>query len=43
MVNGLTFDDAPRTGFRRDSFPLKPLSFVLWSYVAVAPIFWNRG
>ena len=43
VVNVLTFGDALRTGFRWDFFLLEPLIFVLWSYVAVALIFWGRG
>ncbi|HYH45086.1 MAG TPA: 4Fe-4S binding protein, partial [Thermoanaerobaculia bacterium] len=43
VVNVLTFGDALRAGFQWDFFLLEPLIFVLWSYVAVALIFWGRG
>jgi transcriptional regulator of nitric oxide reductase len=43
VINVLTFADALRTGFAWDTFLLEPLMFILWSYVAVALLFWGRG
>ncbi|MEK0085191.1 4Fe-4S binding protein [Benzoatithermus flavus] len=43
VVNVLTFGEALRTEFRWDFFLLEPLIFILWSYVAVALVFWGRG
>jgi len=43
VVNVLTFGDALLTQFRWDFFLLEPLIFILWSYVAVALLFWGRG
>ena len=43
VVNVLTFGEALRTGFRWEFFLLEPLIFILWSYVAVALVFWGRG
>ena len=43
VINVLTFAEALRTGFRWDMFLLEPLMFILWSYVAVALLFWGRG
>jgi NosR/NirI family transcriptional regulator, nitrous oxide reductase regulator len=43
VINVLTFADALRTGFQWDTFLLEPLMFILWSYVAVALLFWGRG
>lgn len=43
VVNVLTFAQALRTGFEWDMFLLEPLMFILWSYVAVALLFWGRG
>lgn len=43
VVNVLTFIHALMTDFRWDYFLLDPLMFVLWSYVAVALLFWGRG
>jgi NosR/NirI family nitrous oxide reductase transcriptional regulator len=43
VLNVLTFADALRTEFRWDFFLLEPLMFILWSYVAVALLFWGRG
>jgi len=43
VLNVLTFTDALRTGFEWDTFLLEPLMFILWSYVAVALLFWGRG
>ncbi len=43
VINVLTFADALRTGFVWDTFLLEPLMFILWSYVAVALLFWGRG
>ena len=43
MINVLTFAEALRTGFHWNMFLLEPLMFILWSYVAVALLFWGRG
>jgi len=43
VVNVLTFADALITDFSWKFFLLEPLIFILWSYVAVALIFWGRG
>ena len=43
VVNVLTFADALITDFNWEFFLLEPLLFVLWSYVAVALMFWGRG
>lgn len=43
VVNVLTFAQALLTGFRWDLFLIEPLIFILWSYVAVAMLFWGRG
>jgi NosR/NirI family transcriptional regulator, nitrous oxide reductase regulator len=43
VINVLTFAQALRTGFEWDTFLLEPLMFILWSYVAVALLFWGRG
>ncbi|HSR72738.1 MAG TPA: 4Fe-4S binding protein [Kiloniellales bacterium] len=43
VLNVLTFADAILTEFHWDFFLLEPLMFILWSYVAVALLFWGRG
>jgi transcriptional regulator of nitric oxide reductase len=43
VVNVLTFAESVMTEFRWDFFLLEPLIFILWSYVAVALLFWGRG
>jgi transcriptional regulator of nitric oxide reductase len=43
VVNVLSFVQALMTGFRWEVFLVDPLMFVLWSYVAVAMLFWGRG
>ncbi len=43
VINVLTFVNALLTGFRWEFFLLEPLIFVLWSFVAVALLFWGRG
>jgi transcriptional regulator of nitric oxide reductase len=43
VVNILAFAQALMTGFRWDVFLIDPLMFILWSYVAVALLFWGRG
>jgi transcriptional regulator of nitric oxide reductase len=43
VVNVLTFSDAVMTEFHWDFFLLDPMLFILWSYVAVAMLFWGRG
>ena len=43
LINVLTFAEALMTEFRWEFFLLEPLIFVLWSYVAIALLFWGRG
>ena len=43
VLNVLTFADAILTEFHWEFFLLDPLMFILWSYVAVAMLFWGRG
>ncbi len=43
VVNVLTFINALLVEFRWDFFLLDPIVFILWSYVAVALLFWGRG
>jgi NosR/NirI family nitrite reductase transcriptional regulator len=43
VVHVLAFAQAIRTGFQWDTFLLDPLIFILWSFVAVALLFWGRG
>jgi transcriptional regulator of nitric oxide reductase/ferredoxin len=43
VINILTFAEALRTGFEWEVFLIAPLMFILWSYVAVALLFWGRG
>jgi len=43
VVNVLTFADALITDFSWAFFLMEPLLFILWSYVAIALMFWGRG
>ena len=43
VLNVLTFAEALRTRFDWGFFLLDPLVFILWSFVAVALLFWGRG
>jgi NosR/NirI family nitrous oxide reductase transcriptional regulator len=43
VINVLTFTNALRTEFDWTFFLLDPLLFILWSFVAVALLFWARG
>ena len=43
VVNVLTFTHALMSDFRWESFLVDPVMFLLWSYVAVALLFWGRG
>ncbi|MCP5371413.1 MAG: regulatory protein NosR [Hyphomicrobiales bacterium] len=43
VINVLTFANALLTGFRWEFFLLEPMIFLLWSFVAVALLFWGRG
>jgi transcriptional regulator of nitric oxide reductase len=43
VVNVLTFVHSLLTGFSWEFFLLDPTIFILWSYVAVAMLFWGRG
>lgn len=43
VLNVFTFQNALLMGFRWDMFLLAPFIFVLWSFVALALMFWGRG
>jgi polyferredoxin len=43
VINVLTFTNSLLAGFRWEFFLLEPLIFILWSFVAVALLFWGRG
>lgn len=43
VVHVLAFFQALRTGFQWETFLLDPPAFILWSFVAVAMLFWGRG
>ena len=43
VVQVLAFTQALRTGFEWENFLLDPLIFILWSFVAIALLFWGRG
>lgn len=43
VLNVLTFIQALLADFRWEFFLLDPLIFILWSFVAVALLFWGRG
>jgi NosR/NirI family nitrite reductase transcriptional regulator len=43
IVNVLTFTHTLLSGFKWDLFLLDPLVFTLWSFVALAVLFWGRG
>jgi NosR/NirI family nitrite reductase transcriptional regulator len=43
VVHVLAFVQALRTGFEWETFLLDPLVFILWSFVAIALLFWGRG
>ena len=43
VVNVITFVHAILSGFRWEQFLLDPLIFILWSFVALALLFWGRG
>src|SRR4029079_8354746 len=43
VVNVLTFSNSLITGFNWDYFLTSPLIFILWSSVAAALLFWERG
>lgn len=43
IVNVITFTHALLHGFRWEFFLVEPLTFVLWSFVALALLFWGRG
>ncbi len=43
VVNVLTFSHALMSDFQWEFFLLDPIIFLLWSYVAVAMLFWGRG
>lgn len=43
IVNVVTFTHALMSGFRWDFFLIEPMTFILWSFVALALLFWGRG
>ena len=43
VVNLMALASSLATGFTWDAFLLEPLTFILWSSVAAALIFWGRG
>jgi transcriptional regulator of nitric oxide reductase len=43
VVNVVTFAHALLAGFRWEQFLLDPLVFMLWSFLALALLFWGRG
>jgi transcriptional regulator of nitric oxide reductase len=43
VVNVVTFAHALLAGFRWEQFLLDPLVFILWSFLALALLFWGRG
>ena len=43
VVNVVTFVHALLAGFRWEQFLLDPLVFILWSFLALALLFWGRG
>ena len=43
VVQVVTFLQALRTDFQWSLFLLDPMIFILWSFVAVAMLFWGRG
>lgn len=43
IVNVITFTHALLSGFRWEFFLVEPMTFILWSFVALALLFWGRG
>jgi NosR/NirI family nitrous oxide reductase transcriptional regulator len=43
VINVLTFISAFMSGFRWETFLIEPLTFILWSFVAVTLLLWGRG
>ena len=43
VINVVTFVHALLAGFRWEQFLLDPLVFILWSFLALALLFWGRG
>jgi len=43
VINVLTFIRAFMSGFRWETFLIEPLTFILWSFVAVTLLLWGRG
>ena len=43
VVNVITFTHALLSGFKWELFLVEPLTFILWSFVALALLFWGRG
>ena len=43
VINVLTFVNAFMSDFRWETFLIEPLTFILWSFVAVTLLLWGRG
>lgn len=43
VVNIFTYIQALLNGFRWEFFMIDPITFILWSFVAVSLLFWGRG
>ena len=43
IINVLTFISAFMSGFQWETFLIEPLTFILWSFVAVTLLLWGRG
>jgi NosR/NirI family nitrous oxide reductase transcriptional regulator len=43
IINVLTFIRAFMSGFQWETFLIEPLTFILWSFVAVTLLLWGRG
>jgi len=43
VINVLTFINAFMSNFRWETFLIEPLTFILWSFVAVTLLLWGRG
>jgi len=43
VLNVLAFSDSLMSEFHWEFFLLEPLIFILWSYAAIALLFWGRG
>jgi polyferredoxin len=43
VINVLTFISVFMSGFKWETFLIEPLTFILWSFVAVTLLLWGRG